>query len=175
MNFDKNTQRIEIMQNYDIKAISITVLNIVASSLFSFFFTETLSNNTDALNLVANIFSILTGFLLLVITLSGDNSSVSLGLTDVERTYQANRFLIRFNRYYSLFLLYLLTLALIFIYYLLSKDKSHTGIILTYAIKIITHSISFLTCFSFIQSTFIPIKLKKLYTEKKELNDKSGS
>lgn len=163
------------MNNLDIKAIIITVLNILASSFFSYFFTETLSNNTDALNLVANIFSILTGFLLLVITLSGDNSSVSLGLTEVERVYQTSRFLIRFNRYYSLFLLYLLTLALIFIYYLLSKDKSHTGVALTCSIVIITHAISFLTCFSFVQSTFIPMKLKKLYTEKKEINDKSGS
>lgn len=163
------------MKGIDIKAIIITTLNILASSFFSYFFTETLSNNTDALNLVANIFSILTGFLLLVITLSGDNSSVSLGLTEVERTYQTNRFIIRFNRYYSLFLLYLLTLALIFIYYLLSKDKNHIGTALTISIGVITHAISFLTFFSFIQSTFIPLKLKKLYTEKKELNDKSGS
>lgn len=163
------------MRNLDINAIAITALNMLASLFFSYFLTETLTNNTDALNLVANIFSILTGFLLLVITLSGDNSSVSLGLTEVERTYQTNRFLIRFNRYYSLFLLYLLTLALIFIYYLLSKDKSHTGLALSLSISVITHAISFLTCFSFIQSTFIPLKLKKLYTEKKELNDKSGS
>lgn len=163
------------MRNLDINAIIITAFNMLASFFFSYFFTETLTNNTDALNLVANIFSILTGFLLLVITLSGDNSSVSLGLTEVERTYQTNRFLIRFNRYYSLFLLYLLTLALIFIYYLLSKDKSHTGLVLSLSINVITHAISFLTCFSFIQSTFIPLKLKKLYTEKKELNDKSGS
>lgn len=158
----------------DKKAISITTANFAASLLFSFFLTDTLANNTDALNLVANIFSILTGFLLLVITLSGENSAVSSGLSEVERVYQNTRFLMRFNKYYSLFLLYLLTLALIFIYYLLSKDKVHSGPLLTTIISMVTHSISFLTFFSFVQSTFIPIKLKQLYNEKKDLN-KLGS
>ncbi|WP_315312903.1 hypothetical protein [Pantoea vagans] len=158
----------------DKKAISITTANFAASLLFSFFLTDTLANNTDALNLVANIFSILTGFLLLVITLSGENSAVSSGLSEVERVYQNTRFLMRFNKYYSLFLLYLLTLALIFIYYLLSKDKVHSGPLLTTIISMVTHSISFLTFFSFVQSTFIPVKLKQLYNEKKDLN-KMGS
>ena len=154
----------------DGKTLGITTLNFCASLLFSFFLTDTLANNTDALNLVANIFSILTGFLLLVITLSGENSTVSSGLSDVERHYQDTRFLMRFNKYYSLFLLYLLTLALIFVYYLLSKDKAHNGPSLNVIISCVTHSISFLTFFSFVQSTFIPLKLKELYNEKKELN-----
>lgn len=164
-----------MFRKLDVKAISITLANFAASMLFSIFFTDTLANNTDALNLVANIFSILTGFLLLVITLSGDNSAISSGLSEVERFYQNTRFLIRFNKYYSLFLLYLLTLALIFIYYLLSKDKVHSGPTLEFFINIVTHSISFLTFFSFVQSTFIPIKLKQLYNEKKELSNKKGS
>lgn len=164
-----------MVSNLDKKAISIAIANFIASLLFSYFLTDTLTNNTDALNLVANIFSILTGFLLLVITLSGENSAVSSGLSEVERIYQNTRFMMRFNKYYSLFLLYLLTLALIFIYYLLSKDKVHSGPYMSLVLSAVTHSISFLTFFSFVQSTFIPIKLKQLYNEKQELNGKSGS
>lgn len=155
-----------------IKGLLITAANVIASVLFSFFLTNSLTNNNDALNLVANVFSILSGFLLLVITMSGENSSITNNLSVLDVAYQETRFTIRFNKYYALFLLYISTLALIFIYYLLSKSKApqnNASIVIRDSLGYI---ISFLTCFSFIQSTFIPLKIKELFKEKRELNKK---
>ncbi|HCR5050710.1 TPA: hypothetical protein ONC24_004322, partial [Enterobacter kobei] len=99
--------------NFNITGIIISTLNIVASFCFSAFLTGSLTNNTDALNLVANVFSILSGFLLLVITMSGENSTLMSNISELDAANQERRFLMRFNKYYALFLLYILTLALI--------------------------------------------------------------
>lgn len=153
-------------------SLSITSINVVASCLFSCFLTNSLTNNNDALNLVANVFSILSGFLLLVITMSGENSSITNKLSKLDIAHQEIRFTMRFHKYYALFLLYIITLALIFIYYLLSKgDVSRVEAIIKTK-SVIGYIISFLTCFSFIQSTFIPLKIKELFKEKRELNMK---
>lgn len=157
---------------FNITGILISALNIAASFCFSKFLTGSLTNNTDALNLVANVFSILSGFLLLVITMSGENSTLMSNISELDAANQERRFLMRFNKYYALFLLYILTLALIFIFYLITKDKTNTSPALSSIKSIIGHSIAFLTCFSFIQSTFIPLKIKELFKEKRELNKK---
>ncbi|MEY1230780.1 hypothetical protein AB7107_15305 [Proteus terrae] len=156
----------------NIKGIIATLLNVLASVAFSYFLTYSLTNNNDALNLVANVFSILSGFLLLVITMSGENSTLMNGLSLLDAANQERRFLMRFFKYYMLFLLYILTLALIFIFYLLSKDAHNKNEYFLLAKSIIGYSISFLTCFSFIQSTFIPLKIKALFEEKRDLSKK---
>lgn len=161
-----------MLKNINTTGLGVSVLNILASGCFSTFMTSSLTNNTDALNLVANVFSILSGFLLLVITMSGENSTVMTNISALDAANQEKRFLMRFNKYYALFLLYILTLALIFIFYIISKDKQNTSQLLNITKSIIGHLISFLTCFSFIQSTFIPLKIKELFTEKRELNKK---
>ncbi|GKX58362.1 hypothetical protein SOASR031_06770 [Leminorella grimontii] len=159
-----------MIKNININGLVITSLNCIASILFSYFLTESLTNNNDALNLVANVFSILSGFLLLVITMSGDNASITNNLSQLDLAKQEAGFIIRFNKYYTLFLLYIITLALIFIYYLLSKNKSNHGDIIKIIQDVIAYIISFLTCFSFIQSTFIPLKIRELFKEKRKLN-----
>ncbi|EPO8471842.1 hypothetical protein ACUH6D_000449 [Yersinia enterocolitica] len=158
--------------NINISGLALSSLNVLASVAFSFFLSHTLTNNTDALNLVANVFSILSGFLLLVITMSGENSILNDNMSKLDSVNQERRFLMRFNKYYALFLLYILTLALIFIFYLISKDKENTSQIFILLKKWIGYIIAFLTCFSFIQSTFIPLKIKELFKEKRELNKK---
>ncbi|WP_414970470.1 hypothetical protein [Klebsiella pneumoniae] len=161
-----------MLKNINTTGLIVSALNIIASLSFSIFLTGSLTNNTDALNLVANVFSILSGFLLLVITMSGENSTLLSNMSALDAANQERRFLMRFNKYYALFLLYILTLALIFIFYLITKDKTNKSAILTSLKSIIGHSIAFLTCFSFIQSTFIPLKIKELFKEKRELNKK---
>lgn len=161
-----------MFKNLQTLGLSITAINVVASSLFSYFLTNSLTNNNDALNLVANVFSILSGFLLLVITMSGENSSITGSLSALDVANQESRFIMRFHKYYALFLLYILTLALIFIYYLLSKGDISNVRSAIKTRSIIGYAISFLTCFSFIQSTFIPLKIKELFKEKRELNKK---
>lgn len=161
-----------MLKNINTTGLIVSALNIIASLSFSVFLTGSLTNNTDALNLVANVFSILSGFLLLVITMSGENSTLLSNMSALDAANQERRFLMRFNKYYALFLLYILTLALIFIFYLITKDKTNTSTILTNIKSVIGHSIAFLTCFSFIQSTFIPLKIKELFKEKREFNKK---
>ncbi|HAU5002386.1 TPA: hypothetical protein JD037_02790 [Raoultella ornithinolytica] len=161
-----------MLKNINTTGLIVSALNIIASLSFSIFLTGSLTNNTDALNLVANVFSILSGFLLLVITMSGENSTLLSNMSALDAANQERRFLMRFNKYYALFLLYILTLALIFIFYLITKDKTNTSKILTNIKSVIGHSIAFLTCFSFIQSTFIPLKIKELFKEKREFNKK---
>ncbi|EKQ8002596.1 hypothetical protein ACHCAK_05955 [Raoultella ornithinolytica] len=161
-----------MLKNINTTGLIVSALNIIASLSFSIFLTGSLTNNTDALNLVANVFSILSGFLLLVITMSGENSTLLSNMSALDAANQERRFLMRFNKYYALFLLYILTLALIFIFYLITKDKTNNSAILASLKSIIGHSIAFLTCFSFIQSTFIPLKIKELFKEKRELNKK---
>lgn len=161
-----------MLKNINTTGFIISTLNIAASLSFSTFLTGSLTNNNDALNLVANVFSILSGFLLLVITMSGENSTIMNNISDLDLANQEKRFLMRFNKYYALFLLYILTLALIFIFYLISKNKDNTSELFIATKSIIGHSIAFLTCFSFIQSTFIPLKIKELFREKRELNKK---
>ncbi|HHN7119809.1 TPA: hypothetical protein ACRQVM_002455 [Escherichia coli] len=161
-----------MLKSLNYSGILLTLLNILASVLFSIFLTHTLTNNTDALNLVANVFSILSGFLLLVITMSGENSTLMNNLSKLDAANQEIRFLMRFNKYYALFLLYILTLALIFVFYLISKDKENTSQYFILFKKSIGYIISFLTCFSFIQSIFIPLKIKELFKEKRQLNKK---
>lgn len=161
-----------MLKNINTTGLIVSALNIIASLSFSVFLTGSLTNNTDALNLVANVFSILSGFLLLVITMSGENSTLLSNMSALDAANQERRFLMRFNKYYALFLLYILTLALIFVFYLITKDKTNTSITLTNIKSVIGHSIAFLTCFSFIQSTFIPLKIKELFKEKREFNKK---
>lgn len=161
-----------MLKNINTTGLIVSALNIIASLSFSVFLTGSLTNNTDALNLVANVFSILSGFLLLVITMSGENSTLLSNMSALDAANQERRFLMRFNKYYALFLLYILTLALIFIFYLITKDKTNTSITLTNIKSVIGHSIAFLTCFSFIQSTFIPLKIKEIFKEKREFNKK---
>lgn len=160
-----------MLKDYNWPGIAITAGNFAASFAFSKYLTNSLTNNSDALNLVANVFSILSGFLLLVITMSGENAFFSKSLNALDNANQSTRFYMRFLKYYTLFLMYIITLALIFVFYLLSKDKTHSGIYFEYAKTYIAHLISFLTCFSFIQSTFIPLKIKELFEEKNSMNN----
>lgn len=156
--------------NYNIKGIVIFLLNISVSAVFSFLLTDSLTNNSDALNLVANVFSILTGFLLLVITMSSDSASITQGLSKDEKSNQDTRFNMRFNKYYALFIVYLIVLALIFIHYLLAKNLTNTQEYFKYVKSTIAYSITFLTSLSFIQSVFIPLKIREIYEEKKQLS-----
>ncbi|MED9494551.1 hypothetical protein RCN67_02320, partial [Escherichia marmotae] len=99
-----------MFKDYNWTGIIITTGNFLASFFFSKYLTNSLTNNNDALNLVANVFSILSGFLLLVITMSGENSSISKSLNALDKANQSTRFYMRFVKSYTLFLMYIITL-----------------------------------------------------------------
>ena len=98
------------------------VLSVVLGVVVAISGHSYIHNNNQAISIIVNIFSILSGFLIVIITMVGDTSY----LANVEnwRTLELNRdrLITRLYRHKLLFLLYLTTLALIFIAFLV-KDK----------------------------------------------------
>ncbi|MEB7713592.1 hypothetical protein NGC32_12770 [Kluyvera cryocrescens] len=158
------------ISKYELKGIILVAVFFLISVVFSFLFGSSLVGNSDALNLVANVFAVLSGFLLLVITMTSDTASILDGLSDAEKENQKKRFKARFSRYYILFVLYFIVLVMIFIYYLM--QKSNTIFLNQYPwIKIsLEYAMAFLIPFSFLNSLFIPLKIKELFLEKFDLH-----
>lgn len=156
-------------ENFDYFAIGLTFIFFVMSAAFSFFFSGTLVGNTDALNLIANVFSVLTGFLLLVITMTSDTASILEGLPESERQNQKLRFTTRFYRYYSLFFIYVMVLIMVFSYYLITKGNHETFKYQVYIKSSLEYGIAFFTPFSFLNSLFIPLRIKELFLERFDL------
>lgn len=156
--------------DYELKGIVLVTLFFLISGGFSCLFGTSLAENSDALNLVANVFAVLSGFLLLVITMTSDTASILDGLSDSEKENQKKRFNARFSRYYILFLLYFIVLVMIFIYYLMQKSNAvfldqHTWIKIS-----LEYAMAFFIPFSFLNSLFIPLKIKELFLEKFDLH-----
>lgn len=157
------------ISSYEWKGIILVALFFLCSLGFSIIFSSSLAGNSDALNLVANVFAVLSGFLLLVITMTSDTASILDGLSDTEKDNQKTRFKARFSRYYILFILYFLVLVMIFIYYLI--QKSNNDIFKEYPIikTSLEYAMAFFIPFSFLNSLFIPLKIKELFLEKFDL------
>ncbi|MDD9577881.1 hypothetical protein PIG65_05010 [Enterobacter sp. FR 78] len=158
------------LSKYDCKGIVLVAVFSFCSIGFSALFGSAMVNNTDALNLVANVFAVLSGFLLLVITMTSDTASILDGLSDTEKENQKTRFKARFSRYYILFILYFLVLVMIFIYYLM--QKSSNTLLKDYPLikASLEYAMAFFIPFSFLNSLFIPLKIKELFLEKFDLH-----
>lgn len=155
---------------YELKGIILVAVFFFISAGFSFLFGSSLVGNSDALNLVANVFAVLSGFLLLVITMTSDTASILEGLSDTEKENQKKRFKARFSRYYILFVLYFIVLVMIFIYYLM--QKSNDELLNQYPLikTSLEYAMAFFIPFSFLNSLFIPLKIKELFLEKFDLH-----
>lgn len=153
------------------KKFSFFVFSIIALSLvLTIFLHEKISGNKELLGLIANIFSILTGFLLLVITTSGETAVLAGKQSKSENYANKKRFEIRFSRYMLLFYLYLTVLCLIFFYYMLLPSSCSLSDFDLPPHEWISSTLEFIICWlsiiSFWCSFFIPMRLKKLYSEK---------
>lgn len=116
--------------------------------------------NTEAINLIVTVFSILAGFLIAVITLVGDPASLPsgswrLGRLAAEPTYN------RLIRYKWLFMVYLITLGLIFISMLFEGAFPKIQCYLEYLYL-------FFASFSCILSFMLPSSLIELQKERIE-------
>ena len=159
------------MRGKDWSYIFSIIFFICLSLVLTYYLHDKVRYNKELLGLVANIFSILTGFLLLVITTSGDVASFTEGKSRSEKYATKRKFEIRFSRYMMLFYLYLTVLCLIFFYYMLLPPGDTSKILaskppvtnLSLALEFI---ICWLSIISFGCSFFIPIKLKQMYNEK---------
>lgn len=157
------------ISSYDLKSIGLVALFFLCSIGFSIVFSSALVGNSDALNLVANVFAVLSGFLLLVITMTSDTASILDGLSDAEKTNQKTRFEARFSRYYILFILYFIVLMMIFIYYLMQKSNNDIFKEYPFIRTSLEYTMAFFIPFSFLNSLFIPLKIKELFLEKFDL------
>lgn len=157
------------MKGKDWRYIFFIFFFLLSSLIMTYFLHEKVRYNKDLLGLVANIFSILTGFLLLVITTSGDAATLTDGMSRSQKFANKRKFEIRFSRYMMLFYLYLTVLCLIFFYYMLlpsgdaSKASSTKPSTVSIALEFI---ICWLSMIAFACSFFIPLKLKQIYSEK---------
>ncbi|MBT0332120.1 hypothetical protein ISO42_04805 [Morganella morganii subsp. morganii] len=165
-----------VFKDKDIKYIAAFVAIPIVAALFTFIFYEKIRYNKDLLNFIANIFSILTGFLLLVISTSGEVAAANANGANEEDVYRGKRkFNIRFQRYLFLFFIYLVVLCLIFIYYLLVPQQSNLGSSGGadggWVFTLLEILICFFSIVAFLCSFFIPLKIKQLFEEK--INSKS--
>lgn len=117
-------------------------------------------NNDKAVDLIVNVFSILAGFLIAIMTLFADiNIGENENWRSIEiRSQEQNK---KYAKNELLFYGYLLVLAFVFISILLPKDDSYGAIVLwTERIYV------FLAIISFCYSLFLPVKIKRMQQEK---------
>lgn len=84
------------------------------SGVGSYYGQPYIHNNSEAINIIVTVFSILAGFLVAVITIVGDPSGLPSGSWRLARV-SSEQVYTRMNRHRLLFLMYLFTLLLIFI------------------------------------------------------------
>lgn len=157
------------IQKKDYGYIVMFVVIPAFAAIITYFFHDKIRYNKDLLNFVANMFSILTGFLLLVISTSGEVATATTNRSEENRYNNERKFKIRFQRYLFLFFIYLIVLCLIFVYYLTLPRGDITKLMDTKP-ETITIILEPLICFfsivAFSCSFFIPFKIKQLFEEK---------
>jgi hypothetical protein len=105
----------------DILKVKYAVAIVLYSGIGSYFGQSLIHNNDNAINIIVTIFSILAGFLIAVITIIGDPSSLPSG--GWQRAMLGSEILYnRLTRHKILFLMYLITLLLVFISVLLKEN-----------------------------------------------------
>lgn len=150
-----------------IKKTAFLLLTFVVSGIFSYVFQPLVKSNS--LDVLVNIYSILAGFLIGVIALIGDPSSLPTGSWRIAELASKNTFR-SLNTTKNLLYVYLATLFLIFVYKLFFIDgldvlqktyifEINVGEYILTAKKNIEHLILFLSSVAFIYSFKIPSKL----------------
>lgn len=173
------------------------LLILVLAFLCSYFFTSIIIQSKDAINLIASVFSILSGFLFMIIAQSIVVSLKSDNLNPTEKQNQKERFEMRFTRLTVLFISYLIVLFFIFIYFVLKeipdpKKITDTLIIIKGSIlhnvitiptpkinsfisgslKIIPHIFIAIAFISFAYSLRLPWALKAIANEERTIQNK---
>ena len=158
--------------NLNKKFFCYLLINTVASIAVSYFFSSIVTKNKDAMNLIVNTFSILSGFLFIVIAAIGELAIFNKNDTSVEKIGKKTNFDIRFARFTGLFILYLFVLLVIFINFVLEDVKISGNVaynsFLSFFKTIIPYIITFSACFCFFASIRLPWSLKRFIEEKNE-------
>ncbi|MDG2948071.1 hypothetical protein P7L88_05950 [Bisgaard Taxon 10/6] len=159
----------------DIKFIKNAILIAIPSGIASFLLAPYISKSNEAMNLIANTFSILSGFLFIVITMSGELALFTANESPNNRIARHQNFETRFTRFSSLFVLYLTVLMMIFIHFLIKDIPELEKIVIPYTdygvnISVIqksfTYIITFFSMISFLSSLKLPWTFKRFIEEK---------
>ena len=119
------------------KKTTYLLLTIIGSGFFAFLFQPLLTDN--ALDVLVNIYSILAGFLIGIIALIGDPTSLPSGSWRVAESATQNTFR-KLRSTKNLLHLYLITLLLIFSYKLLAVPETLEAIkVIPFGIKLIPY------------------------------------
>lgn len=118
--------------------------------------------NDKAIDLIINVFSILTGFLIAILTLLSD-LQIDENANWRKLSLNENRYKQRYNKHSLLFYTYLLTLVFIFLTILLShNDEYKDGKI----ICSLEYIYLWFVCISLIYSAFLPSRLIQIRNER---------
>jgi hypothetical protein len=128
------------------------------SGLFAYFLQPYVHQNSDALNVIVTVFSILAGFLVAIIAIIGDAASLPAGSWRVA-ALSAENTQNRLVRHKWLFIGYLVTLALVF---LCTLAGSQSGVLVTIA----EYLFLFIGSLTFILSFQLPGSLMQLQKER---------
>lgn len=111
----------------DMKKVRIGILSLILAVIASYYCQPLIHNNDQAISLIITVFSILAGFLVAIIAITGDPALLPPGTwraAEMERDNIHKRLI----RHKWLFLLYLVTLCLIFMSLLLQKEYPQINI-----------------------------------------------
>src|SRR5665647_2193324 len=144
----------------DIYKIKYAIASVLFSGLGAYLFQPFIHGNNDAKNIIVTVFSVLAGFLVAIITIIGDPSSLPSGSWQRARL-GSDILRVRLLRHKLLFLMYLTTLLLIFISVLVRNKFPAVDLW-------IERSFLFFSISAFILSFQLPSSLMKLHLERIE-------
>ncbi|WP_339349102.1 hypothetical protein [uncultured Alteromonas sp.] len=142
--------------NFDAKRISFFVITTCASLAVAYFGQPLIHDNKDATGVIVNVFSILAGFLVAIMTLLGDPSMFG-GKSWRSDAVKRNNVYKRLVRHKWLFVTYLLVLGLVFVSTLITKKYPDGDLVIW-----IERSYLALAFYAFVMSLILPSRLMSL-------------
>jgi cytochrome bd-type quinol oxidase subunit 2 len=130
-------------------------LSIALGVVSGLFFHSSIHNNSQAINIIVTVFSILSGFLIAIITMIGDSAPLINARSWRALELNRDRFITRLYRHKLLFLLYLSTLVIIFIASLIKGKYPEWYILLEqifFGLAVTSFALSFSLPFSLINT-----------------------
>lgn len=110
-----NEVKADVKVNYSKKRLASIIALLIASIFFGVQYGSLISGNDLAIQTIVTVFSILAGFLIAIMTILGEPmGSIGRSWRFYEKKREAIK--IRLNRHRLLFLFYILTLGVIYIY-----------------------------------------------------------
>ncbi len=142
--------------NVDWKRIAFFLLVVTIAAFAGFYGQPLLHDNKDAVGVIVNVFSILAGFLVAIMTLLGEPSLFSDQSWRADAVKRSNVYK-RLVRHKWLFITYLLVLGLVFASTLITKKYPNADFVIW-----LERAYLGLACYAFIMSLILPSRLMNL-------------